>query len=361
MGRTGLNLTLVAFIAVLVFLAWFLRRDVERPNYVVLPEMVFSIPYDTYASNPNFPDGKTLQLPVAGTVPRGVMFFDYEATEADAVRAGQELTSPWSESEVDENLLVSAKDRGRKVFSTFCLPCHGAVGNGDGPVTMHGFPPPPSLSAETGIKMSDGQMFHVVTFGQKNMPGYASQIAPIDRWNVILHVRSLQESAVRKAEADAVLQASIEIGRKAFERLNCNKCHTTEPGETAAGPDLRKVSSVYSREQLLEAIIEPSKAIAAGFAGEAFLTLDGIVQSGIVIKETEDEITLRNAEGNDVVLSTDEIDDRQVLEKSAMPDGLVKDVPDAELQSLLDYLKSIAVEPPAGEATPNAENGEQTK
>ena len=355
MTRTDLNRMLFVLIAILAPLAWFLRRDVSQPNFVFAPaEMVYSIPYDSFAANPNYTDRKTLQLPVKGTVARGAMFFDYEATEADALRAGEELTSPWSEVGIDADALLSAKDRGRKIFSTFCLPCHGAVGNGDGPVAMHGFPPPPPLSAEKSLKMSDGQMFHVLTFGQKNMPGYAAQVAAADRWKAILHVRAMQETAVRKAEAEQELLASIEVGKKAFERLNCHKCHTTVPGEIPAGPDLRTVSYVYTREQLLDAITKPSKAIAAGFVGQLFLTIDGVVHSGIVINETEDEITLRNAQGNDVVLVVEDIEVRRTLEKSAMPEDLIKDVSDDEVQSLLDYLKSIAVKPVLGAPLPGA-------
>ncbi len=359
MSRTGLNRMLLVVIVVLALLASFLRRDFSQPNFVFMPEMVYSIPYDSFSPNPNFRDGKTLQLPVAGTVARGEGLFEYQATEADALRAGQELTSPWSDPKVDAIALQAAKSRGRKIFSTFCLPCHGAVGNGDGPVAMHGFPPPPSLSLEKSLKMSDGQMFHVLTFGQKNMPAYAAQVSAPDRWKAILHVRSLQQEAVLKAEADQLAEASIAVGKVVFERLNCHKCHAVLPegtvtplGEKLAAPDLRKVSFVYSRAQLLEAISLPSKTIAAGFVGELFLTDEGVVHSGIVIRETEDEITLRNAQGADVVLEAEAIEIRKNLDKSAMPDGQLKDLPDDELQSLLDYLKSIAVEPdvplPAG-------------
>jgi len=210
MSRTGLNRMLLVAIAVLVLFAWFLKRDVSLPNYVFMPEMVDSIPYDSFAVNPNYVDRKTMQIPVEGTVARGATLFDYEATEEDALRAASELSSPWNEGEIDAELLLAAKARGQKVYSTFCLPCHGAVGNGDGPVAMRGFPPPPSLSAEKTLKMSDGQVFHVLTFGQKNMPGYAAQISTEDRWKAILHVRSLQEATVRKAEDVRVAQASID-------------------------------------------------------------------------------------------------------------------------------------------------------
>jgi mono/diheme cytochrome c family protein len=208
MSRTVLNRTLIVVVCILVLLAWFLRRDVSRPNYLFAPaEMVHSIPFDSFASNPNYMDRKTIQLPIQGTVARGASLFDYEATEADALRAGEELSSPWNAAGTDGDELLSAKDRGRKVYSTFCLPCHGAIGAGDGPVAMHGFPPPPPLGAEKSLKMSDGQMFHVLTYGQKNMPSYAAQIAAADRWKAILHVRSLQDSAVRRAEAAQKAQA----------------------------------------------------------------------------------------------------------------------------------------------------------
>ncbi len=45
------------------------------------------------------------------------------------------------------------------------------------------------------MKMKDGQIFHVLTFGQNNMPSYASQLSREDRWNVITYVRSLQKQA----------------------------------------------------------------------------------------------------------------------------------------------------------------------
>ena len=365
MSRTGLNRLLIVVIAILVLLAWFLRRDFSQPNYVFTPEMVFSVPYDSYSANPVFPDGKTMQLPVAGTVARGTTFFDYEATEADALRAGEELTNPWTDSALDPDLVLVAKTRGHQVFSTFCLPCHGAVGNGDGPVAKHGFPPPPPLSAESGLKMSDGQMFHVLTFGQKNMPGYASQISEEDRWKAILFVRGLQDVAVRKAEAEQLARDSIEAGRQVFERLNCNKCHTVSPDVKPVGPFLGNVAQAYTREQLRQAILHPSATIAEGYLAQVFLMIDGTTHSGFVTNETDEQVTIRNTDGNEIILAIDDIEERRTLEKSPMPEDIIKDLPDAEMQSLLDYLKSLATDvqpsdipvgqPPNDPANPGAD------
>lgn len=351
MSRTVLNRMLIVAIAIVASLAWFLRRDVTQPNYVFTPEMVFSIPYDSFSSNPIFADGKTLQLPVAGTVAQGSTIFEFESGESEAIRAGTELTNPWNAPDVVEEELLVAKSRGRKIFSTFCLPCHGAVGNGDGPVTKNGFPPPPSLSLEHSLNMSDGQMFHVLTFGQKNMPGYAAQISADDRWNAILQVRSLQAPAIEKAKSDRLIAASIESGRLTFERLNCNKCHTVEPGQKPVGPFLGVIAATYTREQLHEAILLPSKTIAAGYLTQVFLMMDGTTHSGFVTSETDDVVTIRNSDGNEVILPVDDIDDSRTMKKSPMPEDLLKDLPADDVESLLDYLKSLAVEIAPDETT----------
>lgn len=196
------NVLLLTAFTVIVVLNFTLRRDPARPNYEYLPEMVHSVSFESFSANPNFADGKTLQTPPEGTIPRGHPPLDYEATEEDALRAGVELTNPIDPEDSE------ATSRGRHVFQTFCVPCHGAGGKGDGPVSMRGFPPPPSLLVQKTVEMPDGRMFHVVTFGQKNMPGYSVQISQDDRWKAIRYVRVLQDTARKAAEKDSTAAAA---------------------------------------------------------------------------------------------------------------------------------------------------------
>ncbi len=150
--------------------------------------MVRTAAYKAYSANPNFADGKTLQEPPPDTVPRGFRRVELKASEAEAVRAGEELRNPYAFED------LAAFTRGAFVFRTWCLPCHGATGRGDGPVAMRGFPAPPPFNSEKTMALKDGRMFHILTFGQKNMPSYASQMTEDDRWRAILYVRSLQRS-----------------------------------------------------------------------------------------------------------------------------------------------------------------------
>jgi mono/diheme cytochrome c family protein len=186
---------LVAFVLSIASL-WVFQTDDRRPNVEFFPDMAHSPRYAAFAPNPNFADGQTLQMPPPGTIARGHRPLGYAATPEDAARAGRELTNPVAPG--DESVLA----RGEKVFETFCTPCHGAGARGDGLVAQRGFPPPPSLLADKAVALADGQIFHILTYGQNNMASYASQISREDRWRVIRYVRSLQATA-QKAAAPA--------------------------------------------------------------------------------------------------------------------------------------------------------------
>ncbi|MCC6272636.1 MAG: cytochrome c [Deltaproteobacteria bacterium] len=158
--------------------------DPKQPGYEFFPDMVRSVPYDAFAPNPNFKDGKTLQRPPVGTVPRGFLPYPYGTAPEDAVKAGEELKNPVPFS-------PEALARGEKVYQNFCLICHGTTGQGDGPLIPK-YPNPPSLTGKTLMQYPDGRLYHIVTMGSGEMASYASQIRPEDRWKLVFYLRKLQ-------------------------------------------------------------------------------------------------------------------------------------------------------------------------
>jgi mono/diheme cytochrome c family protein len=186
MRRTIVNTILFIIVIVLFSLNWVLRSDPSRRNIEVMPDMARSPAYASFGANGNFRDGMTLRGPVPGTVVRGRMPLHYAATPVDALRAGRELRSPFAPGD------AKVLGRGKVVFENYCMTCHGAGGKGDGTVAQRGYPMPASLVAPKAVQMADGQMFHVLTYGQNNMPSYAAQVGREDRWRVIAYVRSLQ-------------------------------------------------------------------------------------------------------------------------------------------------------------------------
>ncbi len=187
MSRFLINIILLLILILIVGMTWMLKRDYTTRNYEMLPGMVDSVPFDSQSENKNFRNDQTLQSPVIGTIVHDKLPKHYNATPEDAIRAGEELKNPVIKDS------AFAFERGTVIFSRFCQPCHGNGALGDGIIAKEGFPPPPSLLTEKVIKMKDGQLFHIMAYGQGNMPSLASQISEIDRWNVIMHIRALQE------------------------------------------------------------------------------------------------------------------------------------------------------------------------
>lgn len=170
---------------------------VERePNYEWMPwinYMFFSPAAETNTSSKVFKNHLTNQVPPAGTIPRGFTPLHFSADEAGRKLAGEELINP--EKPTPETL-----ERGKVVFQTFCLPCHGTLGAGDGPVSKRGMPGFPIGAADNNAaKWPDGYLFHIVTYGRGAMPSYASQINQEDRWKAILYVRQLQQTPAATA------------------------------------------------------------------------------------------------------------------------------------------------------------------
>ncbi len=165
------------------------KADGERPGYVVLPDMAYSVPYDAFDRSPV--DGKTLPLPPEGTVRVGQSLFPYGPDAEEALRAGRELRNPLPlAGESMENDLR----RGEHVYDVFCAVCHGAGGEGDGPIIGR-FPNPPSLLGEHSLQMPDGQIYHVIYYGQGLMPPYLVQVREADRWRLVSYIRALQAQA----------------------------------------------------------------------------------------------------------------------------------------------------------------------
>ena len=184
---------LLAFLGTLG-LHWATERNPAQRNFDVMPNMVHSAASATYTPNANFADGKTIQLPQPGTIPRGLMPLHYRPVPEDAVRAGAELRNPFIAAD------TNARARGEFVFANYCKMCHGPEGKGDGLLPQRGIPPPAALVAPKTMQLKDGQLFHILTYGQGNMSSHAAQLSREDRWKAILHVRRLQQLAAAEKQ-----------------------------------------------------------------------------------------------------------------------------------------------------------------
>ena len=68
--------------------------------------------------------------------------------------------------------------RGQERYDIYCLPCHSAVGDGDGPVVRRGFPAPPSYHQPRLRAAPDRHFYDVISHGYGVMFPYADRVAP---------------------------------------------------------------------------------------------------------------------------------------------------------------------------------------
>ncbi len=145
--------------------------------------------YEAFEASDFFADKRAMRPFVEGTVARGMLRDNdlfYTATSED----GELTTSLPPEVVVDTALL----ERGQQRFDIYCAPCHSQLGDGNGMVVQRGFKRPASLHDQRLRDERVGYFFDVITNGFGQMPNYAAQIAPADRWAVVAYIRALQLS-----------------------------------------------------------------------------------------------------------------------------------------------------------------------
>ena len=157
----------------------------RNPPVEVWNDMKRQPKYLPQAYSPFFSDNhQTARYPVAGTIARGFLKED-EGFYTGQVNGQYVGKNPLT---VDMALLKI----GQQKFNTYCSPCHGRTGSGQGIVTTKSGWIASNLYEDRVIKFADGDIFDVITHGRRSMPGYRAQIQERDRWAIIAYVRALQ-------------------------------------------------------------------------------------------------------------------------------------------------------------------------
>ncbi len=125
---------------------------------------------------------------------------------------------------------------------------------------------------------------------------------------------------------------------------SCASCHRLEEKGNDVGPDLATLTN-RSSEALLEAILDPSRAVEDKFLGYTAVLYDGRVQSGMLEAEAGASLTLRTADGKPVTLLRKEIEQLTSSGKSFMPEGLEQDVSAQNLADVIAYVRGVGAKP----------------
>ncbi len=143
--------------------------------------------YKPLAADPYFADGASERMPVEGTLARGHLVTDSLLATG---KKGGDFVDLFPFAITD-----SVVRRGQNRFDTFCSPCHGRRGDGNGMIVQRGFPRPPSLLSDSMRAQPAGFYFDVITNGFGRMYSYAPSVPVPDRWAIVAYLRALQLSS----------------------------------------------------------------------------------------------------------------------------------------------------------------------
>jgi mono/diheme cytochrome c family protein len=153
------------------------RQDMhDTPRYEALEESDF------------FADKRAMRPIPEGTVARGNLRDD------DVYYTGKDGNEPVPQLPAQVTLDKALLDRGQQRFNIYCSPCHSPLGDGNGTVVQRGYKRPASFHDQRLRDTGIGYFYDVISNGFGQMPDYAAQVAPADRWAIAAYIRVLQRS-----------------------------------------------------------------------------------------------------------------------------------------------------------------------
>jgi putative heme-binding domain-containing protein len=135
----------------------------------------------------------------------------------------------------------------------------------------------------------------------------------------------------------------FKSGKAAFNDAQCIACHKFGNEGGSVGPELTGVNSKYSRRDILESLIEPSKVVSDQFQNSIIVKKDGDDVSGRITDENAERvIVLPNMLAPEVTVEipTADIAKREISKISPMPTGLLNNLDQEEILDLLAYLEA---------------------
>jgi putative membrane-bound dehydrogenase-like protein len=144
-----------------------------------------------------------------------------------------------------------------------------------------------------------------------------------------------------------VERGNARRGKELFldaKKGGCAACHRIEGVGGTVGPDLTRVWQTMSFEKRLESIVEPSKEIKEGYVTYKIATTDGRVVTGLLVTQTPEATTLKDAQGKEIRIPASQIEQKGVDKTSLMPAGVAGNLSFEELADLLAFLGNREVQ-----------------
>ncbi len=132
-------------------------------------------------------------------------------------------------------------------------------------------------------------------------------------------------------------------GQAAFKK-HCGICHRIAGEGEKFGPELDGIG-LRGLDRLLEDLLDPNRNVDPAFLSTVVITDDGLTQTGLALRDEGSVLILVDAEGKQLRLDHDAIDERFTSPLSPMPNAAEKTLSEADFLHLLKYLLNNTSEP----------------
>ncbi len=150
-------------------------------------------------------------------------------------------------------------------------------------------------------------------------------------------------SAIRP-EQILSLKGDPSRGKELFFKstvLQCVNCHRIAGTGNTLGPDLSESGKKYTKSQILESILEPSKTIDPKYVAYLVETTDGKVQSGLLVEKTDKEVVLKIVGDKELRIPAAKVQTVAPQRNSLMPELLLRDLTAEQAADLVEFLASL--------------------
>ena len=149
---------------------------------------------------------------------------------------------------------------------------------------------------------------------------------------------------VIKPEQILKLKGNAARGKDLFFKTagtQCINCHRIAGAGSTLGPDLSDIGKKYSRAQILESILDPSKSIDPKYVMYLAETRDGQVHTGLLARRNAEEVVLKNAGDKEIRIPVNKLATLAPQKTSLMPELLLRDLTAEQVADLLEFLAGL--------------------
>lgn len=153
---------------------------------------------------------------------------------------------------------------------------------------------------------------------------------------------SKNEKALPPISELVKLSGDVKRGVEIFKNTGtCAKCHIVNKEGKEVGPNLSEIGDKLSREAMFESILFPNAAISHNYESYLVALGNGTVVTGLLVSETPEGVSIKDAESLVRVYKKSEIDDMKKQPVSLMPADLMKTMSQQDLLDVVAYLMTL--------------------